>query len=101
MAKRLYVGNLAYSTTQKDLEELFAEGGPVASASVITDRFSGQSGGFGFVEMASDEDAEAAIQRLDGHNLGGRSIKVNEAREPKRRSEGDSSRSRRGGGGRF
>ena len=101
MAKRLYVGNLAYSTTQKDLEELFAEVGPVESVSVVTDRFSGQSRGFGFVEMASDEDADLAIQRFNGHNLGGRALKVNEAKEPRKRPPGgggEGGRFRRGGG---
>lgn len=80
MASKLYVGGLAYSTTEKELEELFAESGTVTSVAIIKDRDSGQSKGFGFVEMSSDEEAKAAISALNGKEVGGRSLMVNEAR---------------------
>ena len=80
MGKKLYVGNLSYSVTGPELEQLFADHGSVQSADVIIDRATGQSKGFGFVEMSSDEEAEAAIAALDGKEFGGRSLKVNEAR---------------------
>lgn len=80
MAKKLYVGNLSYDTGNTELEELFASHGTVESANVIIDRSTGQSKGFGFVEMSSDSEAEAAIAALDGKEIGGRAIKVNEAR---------------------
>ncbi len=80
MGKKLYVGNLSYDTGNTELEELFAGHGTVESANVITDRSTGQSKGFGFVEMSSDSEAEAAIAALDGKDVGGRAIKVNEAR---------------------
>jgi cold-inducible RNA-binding protein len=80
MAAKLYVGGLAYSVTEKELEELFAEQGQVVSAVVIKDRDSGQSKGFGFVEMAEDKDAQNAIAALNGKEVSGRSITVNEAR---------------------
>ncbi len=88
MAKKLYVGNLSYSVNDVDLEELFAQAGTIDSAKVITDKFSGQSRGFGFVEMASDEEAQAAIERFDGYDLKGRALKVNEARPQKKRTGG-------------
>ncbi len=88
MATKLYIGNLSYNVTQADLQELFAEVGTVASANVITDKFSGQSRGFGFVEMASGEEAQAAIKQYDGYDLKGRALKVNEARPQGGRSEG-------------
>jgi cold-inducible RNA-binding protein len=81
MGKKLYVGNLAFTVNQGDLEELFAQAGACQSVAVITDRFSGQSRGFGFVEMASNEEAQKAIQQFDGHELKGRALKVNEARD--------------------
>lgn len=86
MGKKLYVGNLSYETTQPDLESLFSEHGSVESADLITDRSTGRSKGFGFVEMSSEEEAQAAIGALDGQEVGGRTIKVNEAkpREPRR-----------------
>ena len=81
MASKLYVGGLAYSTTtEKELEELFAESGTVTSVAIIKDRDSGQSKGFGFVEMSTDDEAKAAIQALNGKEVGGRSLMVNEAR---------------------
>ena len=80
MGKKLYVGNLSYDFGNTELEEMFASHGTVESANVITDRSTGQSKGFGFVEMSSDSEAEAAIAALDGKDVGGRAIKVNEAR---------------------
>ena|ERR1043166_4965409 len=95
MGKKLYVGNLAFDVTNKDLEELFAQAGICESVAVITDRATGQSRGFGFVEMASNADAQKAIQQLNGHELKGRGLKVNEARE----REGGGGRGQGGGGG--
>lgn len=83
MAKNLYVGGLPYSTTEDELREFFSSAGTVESAAVITDKFSGRSKGFGFVEMATDEEAQKAVETLNGTELGGRNIVVNEAR-PKR-----------------
>ena len=80
MGKELYVGNLGYEVSSSDFERLFEDHGTVDSASVITDRGTGQSKGFGFVEMNSDAEAGAAIAALDGKDFGGRTIKVNEAR---------------------
>lgn len=80
MSKRLFVGSLPYAATSNQLEELFAQIGKVVSAAVITDRFSGRSKGFGFVEMETEEEAQNAIQKLNGYNLDGRPIIVNEAR---------------------
>ncbi|MDR3708408.1 MAG: RNA-binding protein [Capsulimonadaceae bacterium] len=96
MAIRLYVGNLSYSTTQEELAEIFSEAGSVASASLMTDRYSGQSRGFGFVEMATDEEGQNAIRLLNGRNIGGRDLVVNEARP---RTEGGFGAARGGGGG--
>jgi RNA recognition motif-containing protein len=90
MAKKLYVGNLAFQTTSQDLQDLFAQAGTVESASVIEDRDTGQSKGFAFVEMSSDEEAASAIEQFNGKELAGRMLKVNEARP----------RENRGGGGR-
>lgn len=92
--KKLYVGGLAYAVTDKDLEALFAEIGAVASAVVIKDRDSGQSKGFGFVEMSNDDEATKAIAELNGKEVSGRSLTVNEARPQEPRSGG-------GGGGSF
>lgn len=91
MSKKLYVGNLSYSVTDSQLEQLFAEFGSVSSAQVIMDRDTGRSKGFGFVEMSNDAEAQAAINALNGQDMGGRPLTVNEAR-PK--TEGP-----RGGGG--
>lgn len=90
MGRKLYVGNLSFDVSSKDLEELFAQAGVCESAAVITDRSTGQSRGFGFVEMGSNADAQKAIQQFDGQDFKGRPLKVNEARE----REGG-----RGGGG--
>ncbi len=76
----IYVGNLAYSVTEDDLRNAFAEFGEVTSVNVITDKFSGQSKGFGFVEMADNSEADAAIKALNDTALSGRNIKVNQAR---------------------
>ena len=80
MGRKLYVGNLGYDVSGSDLEQLFASHGTVDSVNVITDRSTGQSKGFGFVEMNSEEEAGAAIAALDGKDFGGRTIKVNEAK---------------------
>lgn len=86
MAKKLYVGGLPYATTDAELRDAFAQAGTVSSAVVITDKMSGRSKGFGFVEFASDADAEKAIDMWNGKDFGGRTITVNEARpmEPRR-----------------
>lgn len=80
MAKKLYVGGLPYSVTDTQLGELFSQAGTVASATVIMDKFSGRSKGFGFVEMENDEEADKAIQTFNGYDLEGRKLTVNEAR---------------------
>jgi RNA recognition motif-containing protein len=80
MAKRLYVGGLPYSTTDADLKDAFIRAGSVESASVIMDKMTGRSKGFGFVEMSNDDEAEKAIQMWNGQELGGRRLTVNEAR---------------------
>ena len=82
---KLYVGNLDYGVTGEQLEELFAQAGSVVSATVINDRYSGRSKGFGFVEMASDEESKKAIEMFNGKDLQGRNLVVNEARPPKPR----------------
>jgi RNA recognition motif-containing protein len=81
MGRRLYVGNLSYSTTDVELREMFASAGTCESASVMIDRATGRSRGFGFVEMSTDEEAQRAITELNGKDLQGRSLTVNEARE--------------------
>ena len=93
MGRKLYVGNLSFSVTDQDLSKLFSQAGTCESAAVITDRMTGQSRGFGFVEMSSNAEAQAAIQQFDGHELMGRAIRVNEAQERERTGGG-------GGGGR-
>ena len=90
MGKKIYVGNLSYDVTDSALEQLFAAHGTVQSAQVIMDRDTGRSKGFGFVEMSSDQEAKAAIAALNGAQVGGRSLTVNEAKP----------REDRGGGGR-
>ena len=81
----IYVGNAPYSLTERELEELFAEFGAVSSAKIITDRDTGRSKGFGFVEMPTQAEGEEAIKNLDGKEIGGRNIKVNEARPRRER----------------
>src|ERR671922_2016233 len=98
MASKLYVGGLAYSTTSEGLREFFAQSGNVLSASVITDRFSGQSRGFGFVEMSSAEDAQNAIAQINGRELDGRRITV-EISNPQAPRSGGGGGGRPGGGG--
>src|SRR5689334_24352046 len=88
MSKKLYVGNLAFQTTSQDLQELFAQAGTVESASVIEDRDTGQSKGFAFVEMSTEEEAASAIQQFNGREVAGRALKVNEAR-PRENRGGD------------
>ena len=90
MGKKLYVGNLAYAVTDSDLQQMFAAHGTVQSAQIIMDRDTGRSKGFGFVEMSSPQEAQAAIDGLNGKEVGGRQLTVNEARP----------REDRGGGGR-
>jgi cold-inducible RNA-binding protein len=100
---RLYVGGLPYQTTEQDLIDLFSQGGEVASAVVITDRDTGRSKGFGFVEMNDEQEARSAIDRLNGTTLGERTITVNEARERQSGGRGGfgggRDRDRRSGGG--
>lgn len=81
MGKRLFVGNLPFSTSSEDLERLFSEVGTCESANVVTDRDTGRSRGFGFVEMSSDDEAKAAVERLNGREMDGRQINVDEAHE--------------------
>lgn len=101
MGKKLYCGNLSYSVGSSDLEDLFAQYGTVESAQVISDRDSGRSKGFGFVEMGSDAEAKAAIEGLNGKEHEGRALTVNEARPREDRSRGGyGGGGRRGGGGR-
>jgi RNA recognition motif-containing protein len=105
MGKKLYVGNLPYSMTDDRLQELFAQCGNVASASVIMDRASGRSKGFGFVEMSSDDEAQSAISKLNGQNIDGRPLNISEARPQAPREDrgggggGGGGRGRGGGGG--
>lgn len=101
MAKKLYVGNLAFQTTSQDLQQLFAQAGTVESASVIEDRDTGQSKGFAFVEMSTEEEAAAAIEQFNGREVAGRTLKVNEARPRENRGGGGGGRGfggNRGGG---
>ena len=99
MAKKLYVGNLPYSITDSDLQRMFEAHGTVASAQVIVDRDSGRSKGFGFVEMTSEQEAQAAIDSMNGHDIDGRSLTVNEARP--REDRGGGGRGGYGGGRRY
>src|ERR1700730_2768965 len=99
MPSKLYVGNLAYSVTNDDLQNLFSQAGQVESVAVITDKFSGQSKGFGFVEMASADDASKAIAQFNESELKGRNIKVSEAKPRESSFGGGGNRSGGGGGG--
>lgn len=99
MGKKLYVGNLGYSVSSADLEKMFAAFGTVQSAQVIEDRESGRSKGFGFVEMGGDEEAQAAIQGLNGQVQNGRPLTVNEARPREERGGGGGGGGRGGRGG--
>ncbi len=102
MGKKLYVGSLSYDTTDESLKEAFSRAGTVESANVITDKMSGRSRGFGFVEMATDEEAQKAIETLNGQEVDGRKVTVNEARpmtdRPPRRPGGGGGGFSRGGG---
>ncbi len=97
MAKRLYVGNLPYSTTDDDLRSLFSQAGTVEEATVMSERDTGRSRGFGFVEMATDADAENAVRMFDGYTMDGRQLRVNPAMEREERGTGGGGY-RRGGG---
>lgn len=94
MAHKLYVGGLSFETTEAELRALFEQAGKVESAVVIMDRFSGQSKGFGFVEMSTNAEARQAISELNGKTLGGRTITVDEARPPRQDGGGQGGRSR-------
>ena len=105
MSMKLYVGNLSFQTSSEDLQQLFAQAGTVESATVVEDRDTGRSRGFGFVEMASKEDGEKAIQQFNGTDLNGRNLTVNEARPREDRGNRGGGRggyggNRGGGGGR-
>ena len=99
MATKLYVGNLSYQTTDQQLHELFSEAGNVASAQVVTDRYTGEARGFGFVEMATEDEAQQAIAAINGRNVGGRALVVNESRPREGGGGGGGSRGGSGGGG--
>ena len=98
MGKKLYVGNMSYEVSSSDLERLLSEHGTVLSAEVISDRATGQSKGFGFVEMSTDEEAQAAIAALNGQDYEGRALTVNEAK-PRQPRDGGGGRGGYGGGG--
>jgi RNA recognition motif-containing protein len=100
MAMKLYVGNLSFQTSSEDLQQLFSQAGTVESASVVEDRDTGRSRGFGFVEMASKEDGEKAIEQFNGTDLGGRNLTVNEARPREDRGGGGGRGGGYGGGNR-
>ncbi len=99
MPSKLYVGNLAYTVSNDDLHDLFSQAGQVQSATVITDKFSGQSKGFGFVEMTTAEEVAKAISQFNDSELKGRNIKVNEARPRESSFGGNRDRNSGGGGG--
>ena len=99
MSKRIYVGGLPFSTTEAEMSALFATYGAVSSAKLITDRESGQSRGFGFIEMANDAEAVTAMEKLNGTDFGGRKLTINEARPMEART-GGGDRGGRGGGDR-
>ncbi len=96
MSKKIYVGNMSYSTTEETLRDLFAAYGDVESVSIITDKFTGRARGFGFVEMGSEDAAQAAVAALNGQKVDGRELKVNEAhdRAPRQSGGGGQSRNR-------
>lgn len=99
MGSKLYVGGLPYSATEQQLNELFAPHGTVESARIITDKFTGQSRGFGFVEMATEEEAKKAIAALNATEMGGRTLTVNEAKPQEPRTGGGGFGGSRGGSG--
>jgi RNA recognition motif-containing protein len=100
MSTKLYVGNLAFQTTSQELQDLFAQAGTVQSASVVEDRDTGRSRGFAFVEMATQEEAASAIEQFNGKEVGGRALKVNEAKPRENRGGGGGRGFGGGGGGR-
>jgi RNA recognition motif-containing protein len=99
VGRKLYVGNLPFSATEEDISAKFSACGTVESAKLITDRDTGRSKGFGFVEMSSDAEAQAAIDKLNGQDYGGRPMTVNEARPPKKRNGPGGGGGGYGGGG--
>ena len=99
MGRRLYVGNLSYDTTELDLRDVFGKLGTVTDAKVVMDRETGRPRGFAFVEMSSDQEAQTAISELNGRELGGRAVTVNEAQERSGGVGGGGGRGRGGGGG--
>ena len=99
MSKRIYVGGLPFTTTEAEMNTLFATYGAVSSAKLITDRDTGQSRGFGFVEMANDAEATAAMEKLNGSDFGGRKLTINEARPMEARTGGGGRGGDRGGYG--
>ena len=99
MATRLYVGNLPFNTTENELQELFAQAGVVQEVTLMQDKFTGKSRGFAFVTMGSEQDAQNAIAKLNGHTMEGRPLTVNEARPREARPSGGGGRGYGGGGG--
>src|SRR5688572_7720031 len=99
MGNKLFVGNLSFDATENDLQDLFAQAGPVSSVNIMQDRATGRARGFGFVEMATDADAQKAITMFHGKDLQGRALTVNEARPREERSGGGGGGGYRGGGG--
>ncbi len=107
MATKLYVGNLSFDTTERDLQDLFAGAGTVKEAALVTDKFTGNSRGFAFVTMSTDEEAKEAVNRFNGKDFQGRDLTVNEARPredfgpnaPRKKSFGGGGGGNRGGGG--
>ena len=100
MSTKLYVGNLSFNTSNEDLQELFASAGTVESANIVEDRDTGRSRGFGFVEMSSAAEVQTAIEQLNGKEVDGRSLTVNEARPREERGGGGGGNRGGGGGGR-
>lgn len=100
MAKKLYVGNLPYSVNEDQLRTLFTQVGEITSVTMITDRYTGESKGFGFVEMSTEDEAQEAIKRFNGYTLDNRNLTVSEARPREERSGGGSRFNDRRGGGR-
>lgn len=100
MAKKLFVGGLPWATTNDDLKDLFSQAGTVSSATIITDKMTGRSRGFGFVEFESDEEADKALSTFNGKEFNGRSLVVNEAKPMTDRPQGGGGRGGFGGGGR-
>lgn len=98
MTKKLYVGNLSYTVNEDQLRTLFAQAGEISSVSVITDRYTGDSKGFAFVEMSTEDEAKEAIKRFNGYSLDNRNLNVSEARPREERSGGSGFNDRRSGG---